>query len=903
MLPDKTDIFNAIDRIIELTDRKDPPNRDYDDALRFISKMLSDQIKNEKDISIWENIFGELSSYIENRPGESSGHIKNIIRVSMDRIKDLLYGREISNRIKVERAVINTRAAMLGIDSSLTLGELNSKLIENITQFGINGCYLFVYDKIIRHRRTDTWIMPSKVNLLLAFDEKSGIKITSPGNYKVDTDKFIPDNLLDNGRRHTFLVAPNYFLFDQYGYIVYDMGIRDGNVYDFISLSISSTYRSILLLEERQSAEKRLREVLTERAEAYDKLQSLDRMKTQFFSNISHEFRTPLTLMLAPLDSIIHGSYGSDVPAGSPVFESMYRNGTRLLRLINQILDIARVEAGRIEVSKKLIDISGFVRQMISSVESLAKIRNLSLSFFDETGGLNAYMDPDLMEKAVMNLLSNSLKFTNPGGSIMVGLDSEMEATPSGTFSIKVKDTGIGIEADKLDRIFERFYQAESRSNRKYEGSGIGLSLTKDIVELLDGSIGVKSKPGRGSTFSITLPIGGIDRENGIAPSKEESWEMHKYLVADIAGSGEDPVGSETRTAPLPDKKKLPELLIVDDNADMRLFLRENLGGVFSITEARNGLEGLNRSRSSRPDIILADVMMPEMDGLEMVSEIRKIEELEGTPIILLTSRADQDNLIEGLELGAIDYVLKPFHVRELAARINGQIEMKRLRDELQEKVADLRLSEMRYREIAEFSASGIMEADSSFRAVYLNQTGQDLLELKPGDIGQKPPVSSFLDQSEHKRLTTYFETLRDNPGGFPLFKMKRKGGDSFVALLKIVGISGAKEEAKFRIAFMDVNPVLGKTLQPGDAFFERYKLSSREREILLGILQDWSIKETSERLFISEATVKAHRQNIYNKIGISSTRELFDLIKQEIVDRCGYETLLFTILGEITGK
>ena len=662
-----------------------------------------------------------------------------------------------------------------------------------------------------------------------------------------------------------------------------------------------------IIMNSYERALKKINEKSAELEVVNAKLKELDRVKTEFFSNVSHELRTPLTLILGPIESVIQGTYGNNISSDSPIFGTMLRNGNRLLRLINQLLDFTRIEAGKMAVRKEMCDISEFLRLIISSVESTAKSRNLALAFFDETTGLKAPIDRNLTEKSILNLLSNAIKFTPGGGSIVVQLDglpgnNESLLKNGRMFSITVKDTGIGIPDDQQKLVFDRFFQADSSANRRYEGTGIGLSLTREMVETQGGKITLKSKHGKGSSFSIFLPA---DETSSSDSQKSEVDEIRfNTAQSSLLDFSVAPNLKKIKKIDSAEEITSPDtILIVEDNQDMRLYIQESLGDNFSIFEASNGKEGLQTFLEKKPDLVITDIMMPEMDGMEMLRAIRENKEFIGTPVILLTAKSSETDKIKGLDLGAVDYIIKPFSGNELKSRVKSQIAMKKLRDELFRKAEELSLSESRFRDIAEFSASGIAEMKPDGRIVYMNHTGLELFRLHEKEIKTNLSIYDFLSQKEKKR----FENLMKKPSPgieeMPLYRLKRKDGSEFTALLKLSSYEENGEIDSIRLAFMDLNPILGKTLQPGNDFYRKYGLSYREREVITEMLRGFSIKEIGERLFISETTVKTHQQNIYNKMGISSKKELIELVKTEIVEKCGYETLLFTIITELTGK
>jgi signal transduction histidine kinase/CheY-like chemotaxis protein/DNA-binding CsgD family transcriptional regulator len=624
------------------------------------------------------------------------------------------------------------------------------------------------------------------------------------------------------------------------------------------------------------------------------KLRELDRLKTDFFSNISHELRTPLTLLIGPVESIRAGGYGAAIDADSPVLESIHKNASRLLLLINRLLDFTQLEAGRMRTRKEATDIPAFVRSIVQSADSAARARKLSLAFFDETHGLVAWIDRSLAEKALLNLLSNAMKFTPEEGSIVVEV-----ATPSeSSFTVTVKDTGIGIAEDVLPFIFDRFYQVDSAASRRYPGTGLGLALVKEMVETQGGTIAAKSRPGVGSSFTMSFPIGEVVESAGEAAPRAGEAELAAYFHSDDRPSRSAPLGPSP--AAQAESGPKPIVLVVEDNADMRAFIKESLGTGYAYLEAATGTAGLELALARSPDLILTDLMMPGMDGLQLIRELAARDEFRGLPIIVLSARAEESDRLSGIESGALDYLTKPFSARELAAKAKALIQMKRLRDELAERAAVLELGEARFREIAELASAGIAETSADGTIRYLNKTAKTLL-----GVGEAAPgaLCAFAEERDRQRLEAAVQAgLVPDDGRPPIFGFAARDGRRFSAYLKVTSEGGP--EGPRRVAFMDFQPVLERALMPGERFFEAHGISGREREVIVEMLRGKSIKETAAALFITEATVKSHQQNIYNKIGIASKRELFELVQEDLLGRYGKESFAFTLIsGLLSGK
>jgi len=387
------------------------------------------------------------------------------------------------------------------------------------------------------------------------------------------------------------------------------------------------------------------------------KLLELDRLKSEFFANISHELRTPLTLSLGAFKTLQNSSLN---PECEPLVQSGLRNTSRLLFLINELLDLAKFDSGRADLRKRCVDLATLVRGVAANFESSQK----SLVHLEGVSKpVPAEVDPRQMKKVLYNLFSNALKFNDPEkGRVWVRLAADEDRV-----TLAIEDNGIGIPRDQLGRIFERFTQVESSAARRYEGSGIGLALVKEIVTLHGGNISVESTPGCGSTFTITLPrdragpdemVGLEDEEPIVLPSFHETrQEPARTTTSSPASSGDQPL-----------------VLVADDNADMLSYLERVLSREFRIALAVDGAEALEQARASRPDLILTDAMMPRMSGYDLLKAVRGDQKLRSVPVVFLTARAGTEARIDSLEAGADDYVAKPFDENELLARVRNLI-------------------------------------------------------------------------------------------------------------------------------------------------------------------------------------------------------------------------------------
>ena len=449
---------------------------------------------------------------------------------------------------------------------------------------------------------------------------------------------------------------------------------------------LDESYRTFFRLVARQIATSvagaRSFEQERERAEA---LAELDRAKTLFFSNVSHEFRTPLTLMLGPLEDAL--AAGNRLSAEDRErLELAHRNSVRLLRLVNTLLDFSRIEAGRIEASYEETDIAKFTAELAAMFRSATERAGLRLFINCSTVPEPAYVDREMWEKIVFNLLSNAFKFTFEG-------EIEVRLQKAGNLAeLTVRDTGTGIPAEDLRRLFDRFYRVKGARGRTFEGSGIGLSLVEELVKLHGGAVRVESELNRGSTFTVAIPLGKAHLPAcriGAARTLESTGMRSKAYVDEALhwlqgrpSSIEDVQSFALSAAEGQPSTPTARILLADDNADMREYVQRLLREHYEVETVTDGDAALRRARERRPDLILSDIMMPRMDGFALVDAIRADESLRRIPIILLSARAGEESRIEGLESGADDYLVKPFSARELLARVRSQLAMANIRQQ-----------------------------------------------------------------------------------------------------------------------------------------------------------------------------------------------------------------------------
>jgi two-component system sensor histidine kinase ChiS len=410
--------------------------------------------------------------------------------------------------------------------------------------------------------------------------------------------------------------------------------------------------------------------------EAYEKLKELDKLKSNFFANISHEIRTPLTLILSPVESALQGDLNSQYD--TVFLNSIHRNAVRLLKLINNLLDFSKLEAGRMILKIREVNVSSLLRNYVSTIYSAVEVHNIDLDYHTNSENCSIFSDIEKLDKIIMNILSNSIKFTEEGGSIKIELeDFEDHCT------ITITDSGVGIPTDKIDSIFDRFNQVDTSSTRKYEGTGIGLALAKELTELLCGTITLKSRyihdypENHGTSFTLTFPKG-TDHFDGRSDVEYiDDFDTYELMSYDKRFIGmremQDVTGAQNSDEfSVSEEDSRYTLLIVEDNADMREFISMLLQDHYDIETAENGIIGLKKAARIEPDLIITDVMMPEMNGYDFTKKIKDDEKLKRTPVLMITAKADLNYKLEGLEYGADDYLTKPFNSKELLARIRS---------------------------------------------------------------------------------------------------------------------------------------------------------------------------------------------------------------------------------------
>jgi signal transduction histidine kinase/DNA-binding NarL/FixJ family response regulator len=427
--------------------------------------------------------------------------------------------------------------------------------------------------------------------------------------------------------------------------------------------ALDAEYRSFYELVAGQfaSAIVNIRAFAAERLRA-ESLAELDRAKTTFFSDVSHELRTPLTLLLGPIGDVLEDST-APLPAGAREQLTLaLRNGQRLQRLVNDLLDFASIEAGRASPVRVETDVATFTAELAGIFRAATERAGLRLTVDSPPLDRPAFVDPRMWEKVVVNLLANAVKYTFVGG-IHVALRPDGDC-----FALTVSDTGIGIVAEELPQLFHRFHRVAGATARTREGTGIGLALVHELAALHGGDVSVESEPGIGSTFTVVLPYGRPDVDEDAARPAVGPSDAARGEAASWVEDTSRPAGPATGPT-------AGRVLVVDDNADMRAYLTRLLGPHWSVRTTGNGEEALAAVADSAPDIVLTDVMMPRVDGFELLRALRADPATRDIPVIMLTARAGQEASVEGLDAGADDYLAKPFRADELIARVRVVLE------------------------------------------------------------------------------------------------------------------------------------------------------------------------------------------------------------------------------------
>ncbi len=439
------------------------------------------------------------------------------------------------------------------------------------------------------------------------------------------------------------------------------------------------------IVNKRTNEVRRQKDILEEQAK---KLLELDRLKTNFFANISHEFRTPLTLIMGQIESVL-GAKPEEFTRRK--LKTALSNSKQLQALINRLLELTKLESGEFRMKVTSTELNSFLRKILSAFESLTEKRNIKLGFNRYKDDIYIYLDKEKAEEVFNNLISNAIKFTPENGIISLTITKEEENADY--VRVHVTDTGTGIREGDLSHIFDRFYQVDSSQTREYEGTGIGLAIVKELVQLHKGVISVTSTPGKGTEFTILLRLGKdhLINEPNVDFVEAEKESASTGIVEEESASAEE---YYSETGQEEDKGK-EVVLIVEDNHDMRSFIKENLEGDYRVIQAKNGEEGVNKALEFIPDLIITDVMMPAMNGFELTGMLKMDNKTSHIPIIMLTAKADEESKLKGLDIGVDDYLIKPFSTKELYARVGNLIKLRRLLKERYNEISAINPSEI----------------------------------------------------------------------------------------------------------------------------------------------------------------------------------------------------------------
>jgi signal transduction histidine kinase len=489
-----------------------------------------------------------------------------------------------------------------------------------------------------------------------------------------------------------------------------------------------------------------------------DALAELDRAKTAFFSNVSHEFRTPLTLMLGPLDDVLARSGGQIPSDARDQLEVARRNGLRLSKLVNNLLDFSRIEAGRVQSTFEPADLSALTADLASVFRSAVERAGIRFVVDCQPLPEPVYVDREMWEKIVLNLISNALKFTFEG-EIRVRLGWR-----DGQAVLTLEDTGIGIAADELAHVFERFHRVRGARTRTHEGTGIGLALVQELVRLHGGTVAVASRVGRGTTFAVSLPGGAghlpADSISGPRTLPSTSVRAEAYVNEAVGWLAGAPAAAPASGA----AADLPRLVLADDNADMRAYVGRLLGDRWHVEPVSDGAAALAAIRNLRPHVVLSDVMMPGLDGFELLHALRVDPATRHIPVVLLSARAGEEAALLGLAAGADDYLVKPFSARDLVARLEAQLARAREQEAVRERAAQIEA-------VINHAPLGVYLVDQDFRIAQVNPIAAPVFGDIPDLVGR-----DFGDVVHRQWHPGYADEL------VRLFRHTLQTGESYVA-------------------------------------------------------------------------------------------------------------------------
>ena len=443
--------------------------------------------------------------------------------------------------------------------------------------------------------------------------------------------------------------------------------------------------RGIRKIKRQFEAEKEKQEaklIIEQERQEVKRMQELDQLKTKFLTNVSHEFRTPLSLIMAPVDKMLTRADQEQKQQLSMI----RKNARRLLNLVNQLLDFRKMEVQELKLHSKPGDIVKFISEISMSFTDIAEEKDIAFVFDATVDLLFTSFDHDKIERILFNLISNAFKFTQAGGQVSVLLNMDKQSDSDAVLEIKVIDTGIGIPVEKQNKIFERFFQHDIPESMINQGSGIGLAITREFVKMHGGEITVESEPDHGSCFIIKLPLMIYD---GAVVEMPVEDEVDSESPNDVINSESKVVSKQQCT------NKMPVVLLVEDNDDFRFYLKDNLKDIFFLIEASNGREGWQKALSQHPDIIVSDISMPEMTGIELCKKLKNDKRTSHIPVVLLTALTGEAEQVKGLEIGANDYMTKPFNFEILLSKIKNILTLRDTYKRTYKKQMDVQLQEI----------------------------------------------------------------------------------------------------------------------------------------------------------------------------------------------------------------
>jgi PAS domain S-box-containing protein len=601
-----------------------------------------------------------------------------------------------------------------------------------------------------------------------------------------------------------------------------------------------------------------------------EQLAELDRAKTVFFSNISHEFRTPLTLILGPIAELRSRPEKFDDQTREEL-DVVNRNGLRLAKLVNTLLDFSRIEAGRMEAHYEPVDLARVTAELAGVFRSAIEGAGLTLNVECPALQSPAYIDRDMWEKVIFNLLSNALKFT-PEGSISVAVGHAPDSAGPGSAVVTVRDTGIGVPSSEMPRLFERFHRVQTSAARSSEGSGIGLALVKELVSLHGGTITAESPgvaEGAGTTFTIRIPLGAghLPTDASIAnpgagsaeaagdrvgraagqPYVQEALRWTDTLDHPVAFDADEPAGADTRPAALP-----ATVLVADDNADMREYLTRLLQSAgYRVVAVPDGRRALDALQTEVPDLVISDVMMPHIDGLELVAALREDVRTALVPVVLLSARAGQEASIEGLHAGADDYLVKPFSSGELLARVETNIALARQRN----RHANWRSA------LVHSLQEGFFVCDQDGEMVEINAGFADIVGYGPEGLPYRPPFPWWPDPvrqpEEHQRAIQVYDAAlqqKSHQPGDLTFAMNHRDGhqvwvdislshaeDPLTGRLMMVGTFRDVTAEHYRVQRQTALSELNEQLAQANSLTDTVGAAARHLQRLFGATAVWA--------------------------------------------------------------